>query len=87
MTGASMNDEELLEQATTVQTIYCDGFGAFRKINGALRCVGYVIGSGAQVNLIVSLTGADAANKEARRVLDQKQLRNDSVAERLRVAH
>jgi len=82
-----MNDEELLAQAAGLQTMYFDGLGAFRKINGILRCVGYVIESGAQMNLLVSLAGAEAANTEVRRILDQKQVRNDPVAERLRLAH
>lgn len=82
-----MNDEELLEQAAGLQTVYFDGLGAFRKINGVLRCVGYVVGIGAQMNLLISLTGAEAANTEARRVLDQKQVRNDPMAELLRLAH
>ena len=81
-----MNDEELLEQSTSVPTIYCDGFGAFRNINGALRCVGYVIGSGAQVNLIVSLSGAEAANNEVRRVLEEEPKKPTSV-DCLRLAH
>ena len=81
-----MNDEELLEQSTSVPTIYCDGFGAFRNINGALRCVGYVIGSGAHVNLIVSLSGAEAANNEVRRVLEEKPKKPKSV-DCLRLAH
>jgi len=82
-----MNDEELLAQAATVQTVYFDGLGAFRKINGVLRCVGYIIGGGAQMNLFVSLAGAEAANTEVRRILDQKQVRNDPMAGRLRLAH
>jgi hypothetical protein len=82
-----MNDEELLAQAANVQTVYFDGLGAFRKINGVLRCVGYIIGGGAQMNLLISLTGAEAANTEVRRVLDQKRVRNDPAAERLRLAH
>jgi len=82
-----MNDKELLAQAANVQTVYFDGLGAFRKINGVLRCVGYVIDGGAQMNLLVSLAGAEAANAEARRILDQKRVRNDPIAERLRLAH
>jgi hypothetical protein len=81
-----MNDEELLEQSASVPTIYCDGLGAFRNINGALRCVGYVIGSGAQVNLIISLTGADAANREVRRILEEPP-KNASSMDYLRMAH
>jgi len=82
-----MNDEELLAQAANVQTVYFDGLGAFRKINGVLRCVGYIIGGGAQMNLLISITGAEAANTEVRRILDQKRVRNDPIAERLRLAH
>jgi hypothetical protein len=82
-----MKDEELLAQAVGMPTVYFDGLGAFRKINGVLRCVGYVIGNGAQLNLFISLAGAEAANTEVRRVLDQKKVRNDMIAERLRLAH
>jgi hypothetical protein len=82
-----MKDEELLAQAAGMQTVYLDGLGAFRKINGVLRCVGYVIGVGAQMNILISLTGAEAANTEVRRVLDQKKVRNDPMAEQLRLAH
>lgn len=82
-----MEDEELLVQAATAPTLYFDGFGAFRKINGVLRCVGYVIGGGAQLNLIISLTGADAANIEARRVLEEKPTKGITIMERLRLAH
>lgn len=82
-----MKDEELLAQAVGLQTVYFDGLGAFRKINGVLRCVGYVIGIGAQMNMLISLTGAEAANTEVRRILEQKQVRSDPTAERLRLAH
>lgn len=82
-----MDDEELLAQAANVQTVYCDGFGAFRKINGALRCVGYVLGTGAQLNLIISLTGAEAANAEARRILEERPTKGIQALDRLRIAH
>ncbi|MCS3692031.1 hypothetical protein ABIF07_001053 [Bradyrhizobium elkanii] len=82
-----MDDEELLVQAANAPTIYCDGFGAFRQINGALRCVGYVIGSGAQVNLIISIAGAEAANAEAKRVLEEKPVKPSAKEGRLRLAH
>jgi len=82
-----MNDDDLLLQASQMPTVYFDGFGAFRKINGVLRCVGYVIGGGAQMNLIISLTGADAANIEARRVLEEKPAKAVTIMERLRLAH
>ena len=68
-----MTDEELLAQSSGLPTIYCDGYGAFRKVNGVMRCIGYVFGVGAQVNLITSLAGADAANRENRRVLDHAE--------------
>ena len=68
-----MPDEELIAQAVSLTPIYVDGFGAFRKVNGVLRCIGYVLDSGAQLNLIVSLVGADAATLESRRVLDAKE--------------
>jgi hypothetical protein len=82
-----MNDQELLAQAAGLPTLYFDGLGAFRKINGVLRCVGFTIDGGAQINLFVSVAGAEAANTEVRRILGQKQVRNDSIAERLRLAH
>jgi hypothetical protein len=66
-----MTDEELIEQSSSVPTMYFDGFGAYRKLNGVLRCVGYVFG-GAQLNLIVSLAGADVASTETRRILEEK---------------
>jgi hypothetical protein len=65
-----MNDEELLLQAANCRTMYFDGFGAFRRINGVVRCVGYIIGGGAQLNLIVSLVGTEVGIVEARRALD-----------------
>jgi hypothetical protein len=82
-----MNDEELLLQAAEMRTVYVDGFGAFRKINGVLRCVGYVIGSGAQLNLIVSLTGAEAANRESRRTLDEAPVRGSTIWNTAVLAH
>jgi hypothetical protein len=66
-----MTDEDLMAQSAGLVPVYVDGFGAFRKINGVLRCVGWVIESGAQLNLIVSLAGADQGNRAARTVLDQ----------------
>lgn len=72
-----MNDEDLLQQAATCQTIYLDGLGAFRNINGVMRCVGFILESGAQLNLIISLTGAEAANRESRRVLDERPTKGE----------
>jgi len=82
-----MNDEELLMQAASVPTMYFDGFGAFRKINGVLRFAGYVIGSGAQLNIILSLTGAQASNAEVRRILDEPTMQRDTSMDWLRAAH
>lgn len=74
-----MSDEELLAQSSGVPTFYLDGFGAYRKVNGVLRCIGYVLDTGAQLNLIVSLAGADAANAATRRVLDGKPAKYTSI--------
>jgi hypothetical protein len=82
-----INDEELLMQAATMPMVYFDGLGAFRKINGVLRCVGYVIGSGAKLNLILSLAGAELANRETRRVLDEEQSQRLSVWGGSSIAH
>lgn len=82
-----MTDDELLLQGAGVQTMYFDGFGAFRKINGVLRSVGFIIGSGAQLNLVVSLTGADAAIVEARRVLEEMPSKTATNLERMSWAH
>ncbi|WP_404470800.1 hypothetical protein [Bradyrhizobium ottawaense] len=82
-----MNDEELLRQAANVPTFYFDGFGAFRKINGVLRCAGFIVGSGVQLNLIVSIEGAEAALIEARKALDARDVRDRRALERSRFAH
>jgi hypothetical protein len=74
-----MNDEELLRQAAICQTVYFDGFGAFRKINGVLRCVAFTLGSGAQLNLIVSLKGAEAGCIDARRALDEPSVKSLTI--------
>lgn len=67
-----MTDEELLDQGANVPTMYFDGFGAYRKVNGVLRCIGFVCGVGAQLNLVVSLVGADEANRQTRRALEEQ---------------
>ncbi|MGY3359776.1 hypothetical protein ACVWZK_006439 [Bradyrhizobium sp. GM0.4] len=82
-----MNDEELLTQAAAMPTVYVDGFGAFRKINGVLRCVGYVIGSGAQLNLIISLSGAESSIIEAKRTLEEKPVKTQPRLDALRLTH
>jgi hypothetical protein len=67
------------ETDVQVRRCYVDGFGAFRKTNGVFRAVGWVADSGAVLNLIVSLTGADQANHEARRILDEKPVQTIGV--------
>jgi hypothetical protein len=67
-----MDDQELLIEAAGLPTMYFDGFGGFRKINGVLRCVGFIIDSGAQMNFIVSLAGAEASIVDAKRALEEK---------------
>ena len=67
-----MTDEELLVQASSLTPVYVDGFGAFRKVNGVLRCVGWVIDAGAQLNLIISLVGAEHSTRATQHVLDGK---------------
>lgn len=82
-----MNDEELLRQAANMPTFYFDGFGAFRKINGVLRCAGFIIGTGAQLNLVVSLSGAEKAIADARGALDAKEVSDIRSLDRIRLAH
>jgi hypothetical protein len=82
-----MTDEELLRQATGAPTIYVDGFGGYRKINGVLRCIGYVIGSGAQLNLIMSLAGAESTNRMTRQALDEKATKGIHIWEGAQLAH
>ncbi|HMI55177.1 MAG TPA: hypothetical protein VK494_03220 [Gemmatimonadaceae bacterium] len=65
-----MTDDELLAQAPALPVLYFDGFGAYRKVNGLLRCVGYTLELGAQYNLMMSLVGAEEGNRAVRRVLD-----------------
>ena len=71
--GELMTDDELIEQAQSLPLIYCDGFGAYRKVNGLLRCVGFVIQGGAVLNLGVSLIGADQAQLETQRTLRMEE--------------
>lgn len=64
------SDEDLLQQAIECPTVYLDGLGCFRCINGVLRSVGFIHGGGAQLNLFISMPGAEVANVAARRILD-----------------
>lgn len=82
-----MDDDELLQQALNCPTAYFDGFGAYRKINGVMRCVGFIIGSGAQLNLVVSLAGAEIANKETRRALDEQPTKGMAIWRGMSLAH
>lgn len=70
--GEIMSDEDLLSQAATLPVIYFDGFGAYRKINGLLRCVGFTLNLGGQYNVLISLAGAEEANRRCRIALDGK---------------
>jgi hypothetical protein len=82
-----MTDEDLIGQAQALVPVYVDGFGAFRKVNGVLRCVGWVIESGAQLNLIVSLAGADKAIRAARFALDAESPKTIEGWDGARMAH
>jgi hypothetical protein len=70
-----MSDEDLLQQAMSCPTFYLDGFTNYRNINGVLRCIGFTIGNGAQLNLVISLAGTEVALREARRALDEPPIR------------
>lgn len=82
-----MTDEELIEQSTTLLPVYCDGFGGYRKVNGVLRCVGYILQGGANLNLIVSLSGADQAQIETHRVLREEPTKGASIWNGYRAPH
>lgn len=82
-----MQDEELLLQAANVPTMYFDGFGAYRKINGVLRCMGFILGSGAQLNLVVSLHGAELAQRATRDILDEKPVKGLKIWGGTALAH
>lgn len=82
-----MTDEELLSQSANVATMYFDGFGNYRKINGVLRCIGFIIGTGAQLNLVVSLPGAEMAQRETRRVLDETAVKGITIWSGTALAH
>lgn len=68
-----MTDDELLAQAAMLVPVYCDGFGAFRKLNGVFRCIGWDLIGGANLNLIVSLDGAHQGNRAARVALNEEE--------------
>lgn len=85
--GELMTDEDLIEQAGALLPVYCDGFGGYRKINGVLRCVGYVLQGGANLNLIVSLAGADQAQIDTQRTLRQEPVKGVDIWNGYRLAH
>lgn len=68
-------DEELLEHAASLPHLYFDGYVCYRKMNGVLRCIAH-IDRVPQYNIITSLTGADQANRDTRRVLDGRSVRS-----------
>lgn len=74
-----MRDEELLEQAMNLPLTYCDGFGAYRKVNGVLRCIGFILQGGANLNLAVSLIGADYAQADTERTLKEQPTKAISI--------
>jgi hypothetical protein len=82
-----MTDDELIEQSAGLLPVYCDGFGAFRKINGVFRCIGYVLDSGANLNLIVSLAGADQAQLDIHRVLHEESMKSIRLWSGTELAH
>lgn len=82
-----MTDQELIEQAQSLPLIYCDGFGAYRKVNGILRCVGFIIQGGAVLNLGVSLIGADAAQAETQRTLREHPAKCIAIWDERALAH
>lgn len=92
--GATIMDDIAIEEPHSVREYYCDGFGTFRKINGVLRCTGYVIETAphgsiriATVKLIISLAGANQAQMEARRVLDETPTKGIHIWQGDKVSH
>jgi hypothetical protein len=67
------SDEDLIEQAMNMPLTYCDGFGAYRKVNGVLRTIGFVLQGGANLNLACSLVGADDAQAATAKALRLKE--------------
>lgn len=83
-----MTDEDLLAQSGSLPTMYFDGFGNFQRVNGVLRCIGYVLQTGANLNLVVSLTGADQAQIETARILrDQEPVKGFRIWAGAKLAH
>jgi len=82
-----MTDEELLAQAPMLPVLYFDGFGAYQKINGVLRCVGYDLRAGPIYNLVISLIGAEQANRSTRSALDGKAVPAIKIWNGAKLAH
>jgi hypothetical protein len=82
-----MTDQDLMEQAPAISVLYFDGLGAFRKINGVLRCVGYTLELGAQMNVLISLAGAEQAIRSIRFALDAKEVPKIGVGSGSTLAH
>lgn len=82
-----MNEQELIQQSAVLTPIYIDGFGAFRKVNGVLRCVGWTIDAGAQLNLIVSLMGAEQACGSMQRALRVQPTKSIHIWDGTAAAH
>lgn len=82
-----MQDEELLEQAQGLPLVYCDGFGAYRKVNGVLRCIGYILQGGAVLNLACSIVGADAAQADTKRTLREEPVKGINIWNERALAH
>jgi hypothetical protein len=69
-----MTDEEMIAQALSLPHLYFDGYVAYRKMNGVLRCIAHIDGV-PQYNIITSVVGADLANRATRLALDAKPTR------------
>lgn len=82
-----MTDQELMAEAPSLPVLFFDGFGAFRKVNGLLRCVGYTLSLGSQANLIISIAGAAEASVEALRVINEDSAKGGSVWKGMTLAH
>ena len=82
-----MTDDDLLAQASMLRPVYVDGFGAYRVVNGVLRCVGYLLQGGAELNLICSLSGAEQAQKDTYRVLREDPVKGLAIWRGHTLAH
>ena len=74
-------------QPPAISVLYFDGLGAFRKINGVLRCVGYTHELGAQLNVLISVAGAEQAIRAMRFALDGEPTKTSIVGAGIALAH